>query len=277
MKKRTLIGAGIMTLIIAGGIMTWDPLPATPGAAALSAAAKNYDAEIIRDAYGIPHIYGARDVDTAYGLGFAHAEDDFDTLQLTLLASRGTLARRLGKAAAPTDYLVNLMNVWDRIEKTYDTDVPQDAKDMSKAYVAGLNLYAAQNPDKIWPGVFPATEQDITAGFMFKSPLFYQFDKQLLSVMGDERMESVAMDPGMSDAFIIGPVRLSAIKHVLLMHPAAWLSAAQTRDYFGYQKDQALKFKLYSALSAEIFLQTPVLSNAVRSFALNRISKRQDA
>lgn len=203
MKKRALFGVGVLALIFVAGAATWDPVARTPDASALCAAAANYDAEIIRDAYGIPHIYGARDVDTAYGLGFAHAEDDFDTLQLTLLTSRGKLARRMGKDAAPTDYLVNLMNVWQRIEKTYDADVPQDAKDMSKAYVAGLNLYAAQNPDKVWPGVFPATEQDITAGFMFKSPLFYQFDKQLLSVMGDERMSAVAMDPGVSDAVII--------------------------------------------------------------------------
>lgn len=209
MKKRTLLLGGLAAIILAAGLMTWDPLPATPDARSLAAAANNYDAEIIRDAYGVPHIYGKRDVDTAFGLGFAHSEDDFETLQLTLAASRGHLARHKGKDAAVTDYLVNLMGVWDRIDERYAQEVPQDAKDMARAYVAGLNLYASQNPDKIWPGVFPATEQDITAGFMFKTPLFYQFDKALLKLMGDERMEAVALDPGVSDAFTIGPHRES--------------------------------------------------------------------
>jgi len=204
MKKRHLIGLATAALILTAGVLTWDPLPAAPGAASLSAAAKNYDAEIIRDAYGVPHIYGARDVDTAFGLGFAHAEDDFETLQLTIAATRGHLARHKGKAAAPTDYLVNLMRVWQRIDARYAQEVPQDAKDMSRAFVAGLNLYAAQNPDKLWPGVFPVKEQDITAGFMFKSPLFYQFDKRLLELMAPDGGLALALDPGQSDAFIIG-------------------------------------------------------------------------
>ena len=45
------------------------------------AEAAQYDTEIIRDAYGVPHIYGKRDVDVAFGLSYAHAEDDFKTMQ----------------------------------------------------------------------------------------------------------------------------------------------------------------------------------------------------
>ena len=45
------------------------------------AEAAQYDVEIIRDAYGAPHIYGKRDIDVAFGLSYAHAEDDFKTMQ----------------------------------------------------------------------------------------------------------------------------------------------------------------------------------------------------
>ncbi|MEZ5969852.1 MAG: penicillin acylase family protein [Hyphomonas sp.] len=38
---------------------------------------QGYDAEIIRDEFGVPHIRGARDRDAAFGLAYAHAEDDF--------------------------------------------------------------------------------------------------------------------------------------------------------------------------------------------------------
>ena len=39
------------------------------------------DVEIVRDEYGVPHIYGKTDSDVAYGLAWAHSEDDFKTIQ----------------------------------------------------------------------------------------------------------------------------------------------------------------------------------------------------
>ena len=55
---------------------------------------KVYDYEVVihRDKWGVPHIYGSTDEDVAYGLAFAHAEDDFDTIFEILLASRGISA-----------------------------------------------------------------------------------------------------------------------------------------------------------------------------------------
>ena len=38
------------------------------------------DVEIVRDEYGVPHIYGKTDADVAYGLAWAHSEDDFKTI-----------------------------------------------------------------------------------------------------------------------------------------------------------------------------------------------------
>ena len=49
--------------------------------------------EIVRDKWGVPHIYGKTDKEAAYGLAWAHAEDDFETIQNILLASRGKLAK----------------------------------------------------------------------------------------------------------------------------------------------------------------------------------------
>ena len=42
---------------------------------------KDYSVTIYRDNWGVPHIFGTKDKDTAYGLAFAHAEDDFKTIQ----------------------------------------------------------------------------------------------------------------------------------------------------------------------------------------------------
>ena len=44
--------------------------------------------DIVRDKFGVPHIFGKTDPDVAYGLAWAHAEDDFKTIQQSLLAAK---------------------------------------------------------------------------------------------------------------------------------------------------------------------------------------------
>ncbi|NND82398.1 MAG: hypothetical protein HKN50_08215 [Gammaproteobacteria bacterium] len=177
---------------------TWwlyRPLAEQPPATALSAAAENYQVEIMRDHWGIPHIKGARDADVSFGLAYAHAEDDFETIQETLAATRGVLARYRGKSAAATDYIVHLLNVWPTIRERYRLDVPADVKALAEAYVAGLNLYAAHNPEQTWPGLAPFRAEDVVAGFIFKTPFFYSLDKVLLDLFDDQRQAELALDP----------------------------------------------------------------------------------
>ena len=60
---------------------------------------------IVRDTWGVPHVFGERDQDAAFGLAYAHAEDDFPTIQAVLAAARGRLGLapgRGGLAPAPT-------------------------------------------------------------------------------------------------------------------------------------------------------------------------------
>jgi len=78
--------------------------PAPPDPASLIAKAGQYNVRIQRDTFGVPHVIGPRDVDVAFGFGFAHAEDDFSTIQQVALAVRGQLAAIEGpKAAVPGD------------------------------------------------------------------------------------------------------------------------------------------------------------------------------
>ena len=118
MIKKIVMGAAALigVLVLAAGIYTWNPLPKNPSVEELSAAAANYEVEIIRDNWGVPHIYGKTDNDAAFGLAYAHAEDDFETIQESVAATRGVLGRYRGVDAARTDYLVELLNVWDTID-----------------------------------------------------------------------------------------------------------------------------------------------------------------
>lgn len=184
----------------------YDPLPENPPAAALSAAAADYDAEIIRDTWGVPHIFGARDADVSFGLAYAHAEDDYETIQEVLAATRGVLARYRGADAAPADYIVEFFDVWDTLEARYDSDVPPHVKAIADAYAAGLNLYAAEHPDDTWAGLVPFKGQDVIAGFMFKTPFFYGLDKTLQELFAPGRNQELALAPTEGQqAFSLGP------------------------------------------------------------------------
>ena len=55
---------------------------------------EQYDARLFA-MHGAPHIYGKRDIDVAFGLSYAHAEDDFKTMQQMIPFYRGELAARL--------------------------------------------------------------------------------------------------------------------------------------------------------------------------------------
>jgi acyl-homoserine-lactone acylase len=57
--------------------------------------------DIIRDSFGVPHIFGKTDPDVAYGLAWAHAEDDFGTIQQSLMAGKSMLAQYQGKRVHP--------------------------------------------------------------------------------------------------------------------------------------------------------------------------------
>ncbi|MFN5021697.1 MAG: penicillin acylase family protein, partial [bacterium] len=48
---------------------------------------------IARDSFGVPHIFAKTDPEVSYGLAWAHAEDDFKSLQMVALPSKGLMGR----------------------------------------------------------------------------------------------------------------------------------------------------------------------------------------
>ena len=97
---------------------------------------------------GVPHIFGNTDADAVFGLAFAHAEDDFKTIQDLLMGARGMLGSEYGPKLALVDYYVHLIGVWDDINARYDKEIPEPIKKICEAYAAGINEYASKNKDK---------------------------------------------------------------------------------------------------------------------------------
>ena len=204
------LGALVSILLFIAALWLWDPLSQNLQSDEILQKARLYNVEIIRDEYGVPHIFGDTDADTAFGLAYAQAEDDFETVQEVVAATRGVLSRYRGSDAAPTDYLISLLNVWQSVDEGYEKQVPDHIKAIANAYAAGINLYAARHPDETWTALAPFTAQDIIAGFVFKTPLFYGLDETLLALFGDDYQQQIALDPASDrQSWTVGPRSLA--------------------------------------------------------------------
>jgi len=197
--------------------------------AAIAAAAK-YDATIVRDRYGVPHISGRRDADVAFGLAYAHAEDNFPTVQRALLAARGRLANVDGIAAAENDYMVQLLGIWDAIGSRYETDLSDQTRALLDGYAAGFNFYAAQHRSAVLPGVAPIKGQDIVALFMLRLPFFYGLDEQLHALLagGDAKISRPTASASRALAIAVAPSRSADGATRLLVNPQGPFSGAMS-------------------------------------------------
>jgi penicillin amidase/acyl-homoserine-lactone acylase len=233
--KRIALGLGVVLVLIVmalAGLIVSDRLvqPPPPDARILITQGARYHARIRRDEFGVPHITGATDADVAFGLAYAHAEDDFATIQNVTLATRGTLAAEQGFKAAPTDYVVRLLRVWPTVNARYDRDLPDDLKRVLAAYAAGISAYGARHPDKVAPGLLPVDGRDIAAGFVFKTPFFYGLDDVLEKLntpthgkpMAPVGSNGVAVAPSRSAD---GATRLLVNSHQPYTGPVAWYEA----------------------------------------------------
>lgn len=161
----------VLLLAVLVALMTWEPLVASTASA--TTGDRSYRAEIIRDQYGVPHIYGATDADAAFGVAMAHAEDDFSTLQDVVAMARGRYGAIAGEEGAAVDYVYHLLDARGTAERHFP-QLPADARALFEAYAAGLNHYAAAHPGEVkLANLFPVSGVDIAAGFALRQPFFF--------------------------------------------------------------------------------------------------------
>ena len=233
-----ILGTVVLLVVVALGALLVMDLPNRPPAADLAsliARAKVYDVHIRRDHFGVPHVRGKTDADVAFGLGFAHSEDDFATIQESLLAARGILATETGYGGAVPDYLVHFFRVRETVDAHYAHDIPPDVRRVLEAYADGVNYYAALHPNKVAPGVLPITGKDIDAGFVFRTPFFYGLDHVMKHITSTN--DDVARPPVGSNGVAVAPsrnadgaTRLLVNSHQPYAGPVAWYEAVLESD-----------------------------------------------
>ncbi|GIV23288.1 MAG: penicillin acylase family protein [Bacteroidia bacterium] len=122
--------------------------------------------EIRRDSFGTPYIFGKTDADCAYGLAWAHAEDDFLRLQYMVALGKGRLGRLIGKAGAAMDYFAHFTGTFVLSPLQYDSLSPQ-IRNILEAYAEGLNAFAQAYPEAVLDKkLFPVRGEDLMRGYM---------------------------------------------------------------------------------------------------------------
>lgn len=144
--------------------------------------------EIVRDSFGVPHIFGKTDADVGYGLGWATCEDDFKTLQWGLNAGKGLAGRSMGKDGAMIDFAVQLLRVREMVSERYEIDLSPHVRGVLEAMTAAVNKYASMHPEEVLvKQAFPASPKDIVAGYVLSYTLLSGIDGPLKNIIAGKQ------------------------------------------------------------------------------------------
>lgn len=101
---------------------------------------------ILRDRWGIPHIYGKTDADAVFGLLYAQCEDDFRRVEMNYIEKLGRMAEIKGTSDLYEDLLMRLVIDSAEARKDYQK-VPRAFKKLLRAYADGINYYLYTHPE----------------------------------------------------------------------------------------------------------------------------------
>jgi acyl-homoserine lactone acylase PvdQ len=102
--------------------------------------------EIIRDEYGVPHIYGKTDANAVFGLLYAQCEDDFNRVERNYILAIGRLAEIEGENAIYSDLRAKLYMTQKEAEANFEKS-PSWLKELCVAFADGINYYLAKHPE----------------------------------------------------------------------------------------------------------------------------------
>jgi acyl-homoserine lactone acylase PvdQ len=101
---------------------------------------------IIRDDWGIAHVYGKTDADAVFGAEYAQAEDDFNRVETNYINAMGRLAEAEGDSKIYQDLRMKLFIDPEALKKQY-TESPEWLQKLMNAFADGLNYYLYKHPE----------------------------------------------------------------------------------------------------------------------------------
>src|SRR6056297_2547840 len=112
----------------------------------MSLAEKAERVTIIRDDFGVPHIYGKTDADAVFGLLYAQCEDDFNRVERNYIWATGRLAEVEGEDALYSDLRAKLFMTEEEAKANYEKS-PEWLKELCDAFADGINYYLHTHPE----------------------------------------------------------------------------------------------------------------------------------
>src|SRR2546430_263447 len=203
-------------------------LAATTGARPAPSALARWQREaravtVIRDDWGIPHIFGKTDADAVFGMIYAQAEDDFNRVETNYINAMGRLAEAEGESAIYQDLRMKLFISPDSLRAQYARS-PTWLKALMNAWADGLNFFLYKHPD-VKPRVIAHFEPWMALSFTEGSiggDIERINPRDLAALYGRDPgrpgtgdANDLELDPSGSNGIAIAP-RLAANHHALL-------------------------------------------------------------
>lgn len=183
--------------------------------------------EIIRDDFGVPHIYGKTDADAVFGLMYAQCEDDFRRVERNFTWAIGRLAEEQGEEALYSDLRARLFMTEGEAKATY-THAPDWLKKLCEAWADGINYYLHTHPE-VKPKIIKQYEPWMTMYFTegsiggdiervstSKIKSFYEGGAELSETVPEPATFS---EPKGSNGFAIAGSRTASGNAMLLINP----------------------------------------------------------
>jgi len=187
---------------------------------------------IMRDQWGIPHVFGKTDADAVFGMLYAQAEDDFNRVELNYINALGRLAEVEGEKAIWRDLRMKLYIDPVDLKAKYAAS-PAWLRKLMDAYADGLNWYLATHP-RVKPRLIARFEPWMALAFSegsiggdiesidlkgleaFYGPQLAQ--KMTRADLGDAD-NGFDPEPRGSNGFAIAPARTAGGHALLLINP----------------------------------------------------------
>lgn len=188
--------------------------------------------EIIRDDYGVAHVYGQTDADAVFGLLYAQCEDDFKRVERNYIWAIGRLAEVDGEEAIYSDLRARLFMTKEEAVANFER-APEYIRKLCIAWADGINYYLYKNPD-VKPALLTKFEPwmpmyfsegsiggDIERVRTWKIKEFYEPDTQVAHLENDAPLseEEWLVEPKGSNGIALAGDRTASGDAMLLINP----------------------------------------------------------
>lgn len=138
----------ILILVIGGGgyFLIQRTLPQTEGTVQL--AGLKDKVEIIRDRWGVPHIFAQNQEDLFFAQGYVHAQDRLWQMEFNRRVAAGRLSEVLGKATVETDIYLRTLGLY-RAAQADVAALDPETRAVLEAYAKGVNAFIATHEDSL--------------------------------------------------------------------------------------------------------------------------------